>query len=251
MFLAISVILPVVMGLLARAVPTGDLLGRPGSDGNAANLLLILCIGGCLTGAANAVRELVKERTIYQRERAVGLSRSAYLASKLLVLGAITAGQAVVLTLVAMYGVRTYDRGVFTAPMTELMIAVALLSFTAMTLGLLISATVRTAEMTMPLLVLSTLVQVVFCGVLVRLHGKAVLEQIAWLVPARWALAGMAGTLNVGILIPHIQQPPDPLWKQQTGIWILDMGVMVVMVVVLTYLVARMLRRYEPEVMRR
>ena len=43
------------------------------------NALLILCVGGLLTGAANAVRELVKERAIYQRERAVGLSRSAYL----------------------------------------------------------------------------------------------------------------------------------------------------------------------------
>ncbi|MCW2938863.1 MAG: transporter ATPase [Actinomycetia bacterium] len=251
MFLGVTVILPVVMGLLARAVPTGDLLGKPGTDGNAANLLLILCIGGCLTGAANAVRELVKERAIYQRERSVGLSRSAYLASKLLVLGAITAGQAVVLTLVAMTGVSTYATGVFTTPIVEVMLAVALLSFTAMTLGLLISAMVRTAEMTMPLLVLSTLVQVVFCGVLVRLHGSAGLEQLAWLVPARWALAAMAGSLNVGILIPHFQNPPDPLWKQQTGTWLLDMGVMVVMVVVLTFLVARSLRRHEPEVMRR
>ncbi|CAM5571057.1 hypothetical protein SANTM175S_08828 [Streptomyces antimycoticus] len=46
------------------------------------NALLILCVGGVLTGAANAVRELVKERVIYRRERAVGLSRSAYLMSK-------------------------------------------------------------------------------------------------------------------------------------------------------------------------
>jgi ABC-type multidrug transport system ATPase subunit len=251
MFLGITVALPIVMGLLARVVPTGDLLGPPNSDGNAANLLLILCIGGCLTGAANAVRELVKERPIYQRERAVGLSRSAYLASKLLVLGLITIGQGVMLTMVAMLGVKTQDKGVFTTPMTELVLAVALLSFTAMTLGLLISALVRTSEMTMPLLVLSTLVQVVFCGALVHLDGKPVLEQISWFVPARWALAAMAATLNVGQLIPHIKDPPDPLWKQQAGIWALDMGVMVLLVVGLSFLVARMLRRQEPEVMRK
>lgn len=69
------------------------------------NALLILCVGGVLTGAANAVRELVKERVIYQRERAVGLSRSAYLMSKVVVLGTITVVQAVVLTLVALLGV--------------------------------------------------------------------------------------------------------------------------------------------------
>src|SRR5262249_27398421 len=147
LFLGITVVLPIIMGLLARVVPTGDLTGPPNSDGNAANLLLILCIGGCLTGAPHPVRELVQERAIYQRERAVGLSRSAYLASKLLVLGLITIGQGIVLTFVAMLGAKTQPTGVFTAPMTELVLAVALLSFTAMALGLLISALVKTSEM--------------------------------------------------------------------------------------------------------
>ncbi|GAA0353028.1 FHA domain-containing protein [Actinoallomurus spadix] len=251
MFLGITVLLPIIMGLLARVVPTGDLLARPGTNGQAANLLLILCIGGCLTGAANAVRELVKERPIYQRERAVGLSRSAYLASKLLVLGLITIGQGIVLTLVAMLGVKTHDKGVITTPLTELVLAIALLSFTAMALGLLISALVKTSEMTMPLLVMSTLVQVVFCGALVHLDGKPVLEQLSWLVPARWALAAMAGTLDAGQLIPHRDTPPDPLWKQDLATWSLDMGVMLLQVVVLSFLVARMLRRQEPEVMRK
>jgi ABC transport system ATP-binding/permease protein len=249
MFVGITVLVPIIMGLLARVVPTGDLLAR--HDPSAPNLLLILCIGGCLTGAANAVRELVKERAIYQRERAVGLSRSAYLASKLLVLGVITIGQGILLTLVAMLGVKTRDVGVFTSPMVELVLAIALLSFTAMTLGLLISAAVKTSEMTMPLLVVSILVQVVFCGALVRLDGKAVLEQVAWLVPARWALAAMAGTLDVGRLISLPGESSDPLWKQAAGIWTLDMAMLVVLTVGFTFLVAVMLRRQEPEVMRK
>jgi ABC-type multidrug transport system ATPase subunit/ABC-type multidrug transport system permease subunit len=251
LFLGITVALPIIMGLVARVIPAGDLTSKvPGSQGGAANLLMILCIGGCLTGAANAVRELVKERPIYQRERAVGLSRSAYLTSKLLVLGVITIGQGIVLTLVAMLGVGMRDKGVITSPMPELIFAVALLSFTAMTLGLLISAIVKTSEMTMPLLVLTTLVQIVFCGALVHLDGKAVLEQIAWLVPARWAFAAMAGTLDITFLLPH-KDPPDPLWKQQFSTWLLDMGMMVVLGVILIFLVERMLRRQEPEVMRK
>ncbi|RAG80263.1 ABC transporter ATP-binding protein, partial [Streptacidiphilus pinicola] len=71
----------------------------------------ILCVGGVLTGAANSVRELVKERTIYQRERAVGLSRSAYLCSKIVVLGTVTVVQAVVLTMVGLFGVRLRPHG--------------------------------------------------------------------------------------------------------------------------------------------
>ncbi|MEV0316229.1 FHA domain-containing protein [Nonomuraea fuscirosea] len=250
LFLGITVALPIVMGLLARVVPTGNLMGPPNSNGNSANLLLILCIGGCLTGSANAVRELVKERAIYQRERAVGLSRSAYLCSKMLVLGVITVAQGVVLTYVAMLNVKTYDTGVFTAPMIELSLAVALLSFTAMTVGLLISALAKTSETTMPLLVLVTLVQLVFCGALVHLDDKPVMEQLSWLVPARWALAALAATLDVGQLIPHIQDPPDPLWSQDFGTWMLDMSALAALAVVCAFLVARMLRRHEPAVMR-
>src|SRR5205085_1099438 len=86
-----------------------------------------------------------KERTIYQRERAVGLSRSAYLMSKVVVLGTVTVAQAVVLTLVALLGVRLNapgGKGVLLPPLVEITIAVALLSFTAMMLGLLVSGKV-------------------------------------------------------------------------------------------------------------
>jgi len=253
LFLGITVALPIIMGAVARVIPAGDLTSSiRGSQGGAANLLMILCIGGCLTGAANAVRELVKERPIYQRERAVGLSRSAYLTSKLLVLGVITIGQGIALTLVAMAGVSMRDKGVITTPLPELIVAVAVLSFCAMTMGLLISAVVKTSEMTMPLLVLTTLVQIVFCGALVHLDGKAVLDQISWLVPARWAFAAMAGTLNVSFLLPHKRgESLDPLWKQQFSTWLLDVGMMVVLIIVLVFLVERMLRRQEPEVMRK
>ena len=57
-------------------------------------MLLILVIGACFIGAANSVRELVKERPIYARERAAGLSSGAYLLSKLIVLGVISGVQA-------------------------------------------------------------------------------------------------------------------------------------------------------------
>ena len=81
-FLAVMIILPFVMGGMARALAGGRL-----SESTALNALLLLCVGGVLVGAANAVRELVKERAVYRRERAVGLSRSAYLWSKIIVLG--------------------------------------------------------------------------------------------------------------------------------------------------------------------
>lgn len=189
-FLIIMIALPFVMGAMARALAGGKL-----TQDTAMNALLILCVGAVLTGAANAVRELVKERVIYQRERAVGLSRSAYLMSKVIVLGVITVLQAVVLTLVALFGVDLNapgGEGVLMSPLVEITVAVALLAFTAMMLGLLVSAVVRKEEVTMPLLVLIAIVQVVFCGALLKLADTPGLEQLGWLVPARWALAAMA-----------------------------------------------------------
>ncbi|MFD3695496.1 FHA domain-containing protein [Streptomyces sp. NPDC058646] len=247
-FLAIMVALPFVMGAMTRAL-AGSVLTRD----TAMNALLILCVGGVLTGAANAVRELVKERTIYRRERAVGLSRSAYLMSKVVVLGAITTAQAVVLTQVGLFGVDLSapgGRGVFLPPLAEITVVVALLAFTAMMLGLLVSALVGKEEVTMPLLVLLAIVQVVFCGALLPLDGAPVLGQLAWLVPSRWALGAMAGTVDLGALVPGTLTD-DPLFAHSAGVWLLDVGMLVVLSVLFGFLVIRLLRRHEPVIMRK
>ncbi|MEU1042621.1 FHA domain-containing protein [Streptomyces sp. NPDC005551] len=247
-FLVIMIALPFVMGAMARA-----LAGSRLTQETAMNALLILCVGGVLTGAANAVRELVKERVIYQRERAVGLSRSAYLMSKVVVLGTITVLQAVVLTLVALLGVdldAPGGKGVLLPPLAEITVAVAMLAFTAMMLGLLVSAVVRKEEVTMPLLVLLAIVQVVFCGALLKLNGVPGIEQLAWLVPSRWALGAMAGTIGLARIVPG-ELTGDPLFKHAAGVWLLNIGMLVVLSVVFGCLVARLLRRHEPAVMRK
>ncbi|MFI9099528.1 FHA domain-containing protein [Streptomyces fildesensis] len=247
-FLIIMVALPFVMGAMAHA-----LAGSKLTQETALNGLLILCVGAVLTGAANAVRELVKERVIYQRERAVGLSRSAYLMSKVVVLGTITVVQAVVLTMVGLFGVDLNapgGKGVFLPPLLEITLAVALLAFTAMMLGLFVSALVRKEEVTMPLLVLLAIVQVVFCGALLKLNGVPGLEQLSWLVPSRWALGAMAGTVDLHRIVPQ-ELTSDPLFRHSPGIWLLNMGMLVVLSAVLGFLVARLLRRHEPEIMRK
>ncbi|MDD9376155.1 FHA domain-containing protein [Streptomyces sp. ZAF1911] len=247
-FLIIMVALPFVMGAMARALAGSELTAE-----TALNALFILCVGGVLTGAANAVRELVKERVIYQRERAVGLSRSAYLMSKVVVLGAITIAQAVVLTLVGLAGVKTNapgGKGLFLPPLIEITLVVALLSVTAMVLGLLISALVTKEEVTMPLLVLLTIVQVVFCGSLLKLTGVPVIEQFAWFVPARWAMGAMAATIDLGAIVPgKITQ--DPMFDHKPGLWITEVAALVGLAVLFGVLVGRVLRRHEPAIMRK
>ncbi|WP_405442473.1 ATP transporter ATP-binding protein/permease [Streptomyces avidinii] len=247
-FLVIMIGLPFVMGVMTRA-----LSGSALTLDTALNALFILCVGGVLMGAANAVRELVKERVIYQRERSVGLSRSAYLMSKVVVLGVVTVVQAVVLTVVGLAGVKTNapnGRGLFMPPLIEIALAVALLSVTAMLLGLLISALVTKEEVTMPLLVLLTIVQVVFCGSLLKLTGVPVIEQLAWFVPARWAMAAMAATIDLGAIMPGTITE-DPLFDHEAHLWLIEMGLLVALAVLFGLLVSRLLRRHEPTIMRK
>jgi ABC-type multidrug transport system ATPase subunit len=247
-FLATMIGLPFIMGVMLRAVTQGELTAQ-----TEMNALLTLTIGGVLIGSANSVRELVKERVIYRRERAVGLPRSAYLASKIVVLGTITVLQAVVLTLVGLLGVDLNapgGRGVLTAPLAEIVVVEALLAFAAMVLGLLVSALVPKEEVTMPLLVLLTIVQVVFCGAVLKLYGVPGLEQIAWLVPSRWALGATAGTVE---LSPNPLSPlsKDPMFRHETGIWLRNVIVLLLLPAVATFVVSRLLRRHEPAVMRK
>ncbi|MHC0431376.1 ABC transporter ATP-binding protein/permease [Streptomyces sp. O3] len=259
-FLALMVILPAVLGAVSVVIPT-DFDLRPPPPGtfnsNAGTIMLILAVGMCFAGAANSVRELIKERVIYERERATGLSRSAYLMSKVIVLGVITALQGVIICVIGFTGRDLPEEGiVFTSlPAVELCVVISTLGFTSMMFGLIISSLVKTAEKTMPLLVMFAIVQVVFTGVLFQIYDSIGVEQLAWLMPSRWAIAGAAGTLHLQTVMPpwDPKNPTnvDPLWESAASQWITNVGVLIGMSVVLAFVVARLLRRHEPEVMRK
>jgi ABC-type multidrug transport system ATPase subunit len=258
-FLGLTLALPVVLGLVSTFIPADHGLGygsldRGGRNGDAATILMILVIGMCFTGAANAVRELIKERVIYERERAVGLSRSAYLMSKVFVLGFITLFQGALLATIGFVPRDMPAEGVILTdlPAVEMTLVLMAVGCTSMMIGLVISALVRTSEMTMPLLVMISVIQLVFTGALFKVHGSVGVEQLAWLMPSRWALAGAGTTADLNTLTASAtsEPDPDPLWKHEVGYWLLDVSMLVVIALICGYLVMKFLRRHEPEVMR-
>ncbi|MEU2832356.1 FHA domain-containing protein [Streptomyces lavendulae] len=258
-FLALMLLLPAVLGVVSIVIPAKFGLAPPTPpsrfNGDAGTIMLILAVGMCFSGAANSVRELIKERVIYERERATGLSRSAYLMSKVIVLGLITAIQGVIICAIAFTPRKLPAEGLFMNPAVELCVSVTALGFTAMMFGLVISSLVKTAEKTMPLLVMFAIVQVVFTGILFQLYDKIGLEQFAYLMPSRWAIGAAGTTLNLGkLMAPWDPQNPtntDPLWDHTTGQWFVDVFVLLLLGVICGFAVARLLRRHEPEVMRK
>lgn len=258
-FMGLMVVLPAVLGLVSVVIPAKFGLGPPSApsrfNGDAGTIMLILAVGMCFSGAANSVRELIKERVIYERERATGLARSAYLMSKVIVLGVITAIQGVIICGI---GFATRDlpaEGLIMPPAVEICLVVIALGFTSMMFGLVISSLVKTAEKTMPLLVMFAIVQVVFTGILFQVYGSPGLEQFAWLMPSRWAIAGAGATLDLSHLMPPWDpgNPTDldPLWEHSAGQWGLNITILLLISVVCGVAVARLLRRHEPEVMRK
>ncbi len=258
-FLALSVALPAVIGSVSVVIPAKFGLAPPTPpsrfNGDAGTIMLILAVGMCFSGAANSVRELIKERVIYERERATGLSRSAYLMSKILVLGVITAFQGVILCVIGFSTRKLPAEGLVMPPAVEMCLVVIALGFTSMMFGLIISSLVKTSEKTMPLLVMFAIVQVVFTGILFKVFDSPGLEQFAWLMPSRWAIAGVGTTLDLSHLMgPMDQSDPtnlDPLWKHDAAQWFTDISVLLVIGIALGFVVARLLRRHEPEVMRK
>ena len=248
-YLLFTALLPIVLGALIRLVPSPEGLGGgAGTNGDAEELLLVLVIGACLAGTANSVRELVKERAIYVREQAAGLSAGAYLASKILVLGVISAIQALLVVGIGLGGRRLPPSGSFltTLPFAELLIAVAVLSFVSMCLGLLVSSLVSTSEKAMPVLVLFTMVQVVLSGAVFPLAGMAGLSQLSWLSPSRWGMGALASTTRLNVLNPVMSNNPDPLWQHTPHVWLMDMGLQIALALVFILVTRRRLGRLSP-----
>jgi len=248
MLLSIIGLLPIILAVFARVVPAPHGLAHRGAVNlGARQLLLVLAVGAALMGSASAVRELVKERAIYQRERAIGLSDVAYVGSKVAVLSAVAVLQGIVLTLLALAGRPPADSAtVLGSPTLEIVIAIATLSAVSAVIGLVISAAVRDENQAMPLLVIITMAQLVLCGGLVPVAGRAILEQLGWLTPARWGFAAAASTADVNGLERQAQDV-DGRWAHDAGTWLTNYSLLLLIGVAAAAVLGVLVRRLDPD----
>ncbi len=248
-YAAFMLIMPVILAVITMVVPGEFGLGaqpETGPDGRPTaplsepmQILVVLIVGAIFMGSAASVRELVGERAIFLREKAVGLSPQAYLASKLVIFGILTLIQSAILVfLVLLVKSPPADPIMLGSPTVELIIVCWFTSFCAVSLGLLISSIVKTSEQVMPLLVISVMAQLVLCGGLFPLTGRPVLEQLSWLSPSRWGYAGAAGITDVQQIFTRqgvIQGSgvDDPLWKHSVTFFGLSLAMLTVLGLIL------------------
>jgi len=225
-YLMFTALLPLILGVLIRVV-SGSGLGGSATHPNtgAAQTLLILVMAAALSGTANSIREIVKERDIFERERMAGLSTGAYLFSKVFVLGFVSVLQTLIIVVIGLLGRSMPAHGAVIGPaFVEILVAVAVLCVVSMLVGLMVSALVSKGEQTMPALVVITMIQVVLAGVVFPLNGVA--GWVSDIAPARWGMGALASTVNLNA-INTPGSKPDALWAHTAVQWATDMGVLV------------------------
>lgn len=147
-----------------------------------ATTTFVLAIAAVWFGCSNAAREIVAEWPVFRRERMVGLSLGAYLASKVVVLATLCAIQCAILLAVVRVGCD------LRLPWTPAFVHLFLAANVAVTIGLCVSATVRTAEAAAGLLPLVILPMVILGGILLPLADMpAPVTVLADAMPSRWA----------------------------------------------------------------
>ncbi|GAA2585306.1 FHA domain-containing protein [Dactylosporangium fulvum] len=249
MYAALLLGLPLGLAALLHVIPGDDGFTGPGDplarSAEASQLLVVLIIGAVFFGLAGGVRELVRERPVYRRERAVGLAPGAYLGSKLLAFAVVNGAQAVLFVVVGLAGRPGAQEALALRwPLLELIAVVWSTALVATVTGLLVSAYVSTGEQTMPVLVGLVMAQLVLCGGLFAVVGRTGVEQLSWLAPSRWGYAAAAATVDLRSLV--VNPSADALWRHTAGAWWWAMGVLALQCAVVTGAARWALRRHEP-----
>jgi hypothetical protein len=196
----------------------------------AQTLLLVLILGTIFMGISTSIQEVVKETVIFEREANVGLSQSAYIVSKYVVLGLITTIQTVLYTTLTLAG-RPIPEEVVRAfsPRLEVLVALSLLAIVSMSLGLAISSWINSNDVAMPAMVAATVSQIILSGA-VPLRFEGILDSIGILNPAYWAMNALASTSDLGYLI---SDSSNERWSSTASNWNQNIAMLLVFFIVL------------------
>ena len=141
-------------------------------------------------GTSLAAREIVKERSVYQRERMVNLGLLPYVGSKLFVLSLIVSLQCALLfgTLKLLHFMNLMYLPGMLGGLGQ-WLTMVLSGIVGIALGLLISALVRTSQVATSIVPLVLIPQILFCGLVGVPRGVA--RIIGAAMPATWAFDEM------------------------------------------------------------
>ncbi len=166
-----------------------------GASINAQRALFIIAFVAVLFGCINGTREIVKEATIYRRERTVNLGLVPYVLSKIMILGLLALFQSFCLLIVVQL-FEPLQQGIIFPPILETYITLALTALAGLMVGLAASAFAANEDSANSLLPFLLIPQVVFAGVEIPLKDY-LLQIVAFFFPTRWAMANLGTSIGL------------------------------------------------------
>ena len=139
-------------------------------------------------GTNNAAREIVSELSIFKRERMFNMDISPYVLSKISVLAFFSIIQSAIFIGILFLYYSTNDIVVYNAPLSAFL-WMSFLSIAATFLGLLLSATLATAEKVMTIVPIILIPQIMLAGLVAKIETPFV-EIISYLTFTRWGTEG-------------------------------------------------------------
>jgi ABC-type multidrug transport system ATPase subunit/pSer/pThr/pTyr-binding forkhead associated (FHA) protein len=193
-----------LMLLIAPVLGSMDLIAWPREvydpvEGDAARAMVMLFLAAIipfLIGALSSVREIVKEKAIYQRERTVNLRIIPYLSSKGAVGFLFALYTAAALLILKLAAVDFSHLGLGEILLYYLIIMLSVMS--GVMWGLLISAVAPREEQAMLLLIVVVVVQMVFSGGILPLDQLGTAgEAIGYTTSSKWAYDALVDVTQV------------------------------------------------------
>jgi hypothetical protein len=193
-----------LMLLIAPVLGLMDLIAWPREvydpvEGDAARAMVMLFMASIipfLIGALSSVREIVKEKAIYRRERTVNLRIVPYLLSKVAVGCLFALYSAAALLLLKLLAVDFGHLGMGDILLVYLILVLAVLS--GVMWGLLISALVPREEQAMLLVIVVVVVQMVFSGGILPLDQLGTAgEALGYVTSSKWAYEALVDVTQV------------------------------------------------------
>ena len=159
-------------------------------------------------GTNNAAREIVSELSIYKRERMFNMDISPYVLSKISVLAFFSIVQSAIFIGILYLRYSSNDSILDYKDPFSAFIWMSFLSIAATFLGLLLSATLATAEKVMTIVPIVLIPQIMLAGLVAKINTPYV-ELISYLTFTRWGTEGFnAIQKEVIILKPNITLEP-------------------------------------------
>jgi ABC-type multidrug transport system ATPase subunit/pSer/pThr/pTyr-binding forkhead associated (FHA) protein len=158
-------------------------------------LIFMMALASVLLGLFAAAYEIVKERTVYARERMVFLQLVPYLASKVFMLSLFAAVQVLLFLIVLSFKIDFPTVGVILPAPIEIYITLVLGAVAAIMFGLLISAIAPNASSVSYIILGVMFIQILFAGVLFKLPGVS--GTLSNLTLSRWTTEALGVSVNL------------------------------------------------------